>query len=83
MTLDRQRALAEITFNMGLGHLLGFHRALLAMQTQRWDQAAAELLDSDWHSEVGARAERLAAAMRGPAEPLTFGADLTRAALAT
>lgn len=62
-TAGRQRVLAEMGFNLGYGRLAGFHRMLLAMQTQRWDQASAEMLDSQWAHQVGARAQRLAAAM--------------------
>lgn len=61
-TLDtvRQAALINATFNMGLGHLLGFHNALSLVQQGNWEAAAKEMLNSTWAKEVGPRATRLA-----------------------
>ncbi|MEO8812004.1 MAG: glycoside hydrolase family protein, partial [Caulobacteraceae bacterium] len=56
----RQDALVEITFNIGIGAVLGFHRALAAMRAGAWGAAAADLLASAWAREVGARATRIA-----------------------
>lgn len=59
----RQDVLANMTYNMGLTHLLGFHAALAAMQREDWPLAAAEMLDSAWSAQVGHRAVRLAQQM--------------------
>lgn len=60
LPLDAQRVLAEMTFNMGIGHLLGFHRFLNAMQACNWTVASMEMENSLWATQVGTRAGRLA-----------------------
>jgi lysozyme len=64
MSSARQRVLVNMTYNLGLAGLLGFHRALAAMQVGDYDKAADEMVDSEWFEEVGARAVRLVALMR-------------------
>jgi len=61
-TLDDARfgAFLNLCFNMGVTGLLGFKNMLLAARLGRWDKAAAELLDSDYATQVGDRAKRLA-----------------------
>lgn len=56
----RARALANMAFNLGLPHLLGFKRMLAALQAKDWLSAAREARDSTWAHQVGARAERIA-----------------------
>ena len=60
----RQQVLVEMCFNLGLTRLLGFIKALAAMEARAYDQAAAEMLSSAWASHVGRRATRLARMMR-------------------
>jgi lysozyme len=60
----RQEALINATFNMGIGHLLGFHNTLSLLQQSNWDAAAQEMLNSSWAKEVPARAQRLAQQIR-------------------
>ena len=55
----RQRVLANMTFNMGINRLLGFHDALAAMLAGNFNEAAAQMKDSAWARQVGARADRL------------------------
>lgn len=57
-------ALMALTFNMGIGSLLGFKKFLTALQAKDYEAAAAEMLDSEWAREVGARAYRLAEQVR-------------------
>jgi lysozyme len=81
LPLDGQRVMAELTFNMGLAHLKGFHRFLVDMQGARFKAAAGELMDSLWAGQVKSRAQRLSdriAALDGSAN---FGAQLTQTAL--
>lgn len=59
----RQRVLANMCFNMGIGTLLTFRNTLLAMKQGRYADAAAGMLQSKWAGQVGARAHRLAAMM--------------------
>jgi len=56
----RYGALINLVFNMGLGGVLSFKNMLHAMRESRWDDAARELLDSKYATQVGLRAERLA-----------------------
>lgn len=62
---DRQQVIANMTFNMGIERLLGFHLMLAALKSGDYATAADEMLKSEWAAEVGARAQRLAIRMRG------------------
>lgn len=56
----RQRVLLNMAFNMGVAGMLGFKHTLAAVQTGKYADAAAEMLDSKWAQQVGSRAQRLA-----------------------
>lgn len=62
---SRQNALANMAFNLGVPRLLLFKKFLAALQAGDWETAAQEMLSSLWARQVGARAERLAAVIRG------------------
>jgi len=64
MSEARQNVLANMCFNLGIDRLMGFAKTLTLMKAARYDAAAAEMLDSLWAKQVGARAIRLAATMR-------------------
>lgn len=60
----RQLVVADMAFNLGLTKLLRFRRTLLAMQEGRFEDAAANMLDSKWaRDDVPERAARLARMM--------------------
>lgn len=60
-TEARQDALIELVFNMGPGRVQGFKKMLEAIRRQDWEEAAAELLDSKWRTDVGpTRSNRIA-----------------------
>nr|WKF58843.1 hypothetical protein HUO10_003344 [Paraburkholderia busanensis] len=59
----RQRVVANMCFNMGIGKLLGFHNTLAAVQAGNYAAAASGMLASLWAKQVGARATRLSQAM--------------------
>ena len=62
---ERQDVLANMAFNLGVEGLLAFRHTLQAVRAGDYAQAAALMLASEpWRSQVGARAERLAAQMR-------------------
>ena len=62
---ERQDVLANMAFNLGMEGLLAFRRTLAAVRAGDYAAAAADMLASEpWRSQVGARAERLAAQMR-------------------
>ena len=56
----RRAALVNLCFNVGAAGLQTFTKMLAACARGDWGTAAAELLDSRYHQQVGARAERLA-----------------------
>ena len=60
----RRDVLTDMTFNMGLEGLLGFHHTLDLIKTGQYDQAADGMLASEWARQTGPRARRLAAEMR-------------------
>ena len=60
----RQSVLVEMAYQLGVPGLLGFRRALAAMQVGAWAVAAREMLDSKWAREDSpARAQRAAQVM--------------------
>lgn len=65
-TLDdaRYAALINMTFNLGINGLLGFHHTLEAIRLGDFNGAANSMLNSKWADQVGPRALRLAQQMR-------------------
>lgn len=61
----RQRVLMNMAFNMGIKSLLGFKTTLAAVRAGKYEEAATGMLNSLWAQQVGARAQRLAAMMKG------------------
>ena len=60
MGVIRWSVLVNMAFNMGLSRLQEFHMALEAMQAGNYPEAATQMLNSLWASQVGDRAMRLA-----------------------
>lgn len=60
----RQRVLVNMTFNLGIGGLLGFRNTLRFVQRGQYLDAAQGMLQSKWARQVGKRAVRLATMMR-------------------
>lgn len=60
----RQRVLVDMAFNLGLAGFARFTDMITAVASQRWEHAARAMLKSRWATQVGARANRLAAMMR-------------------
>jgi lysozyme len=61
---ERKAVLLNMALNLGRSRLASFKRLLEAVNAGAWEQAAAEMLDSLWASQVGERAQRLAKKMR-------------------
>ena len=59
----RQRVLLNMVFNLGRTTLSKFVKMWAAIKEERWERAAAEMLDSKWANQVGDRAKRLAVLM--------------------
>ncbi len=51
--------LENMSFNMGVEGLVGFHGMLTALQATAYNAAALEMISSKWYNEVGDRAKRL------------------------
>ena len=60
----RKEALIDLCFNLGLTRLLGFKKALAAIEVSDWDTAKVELLDSRWATQVGNRAQEISEMIR-------------------
>ncbi len=60
----RQDVLTDMAYNLGVGGLLKFKNTLAHIRNGLYDQAADEMLDSNWARQVGHRATVLAEKMR-------------------
>lgn len=72
MTLDevRQRAVADLVFNMG-PRFLTFTTTINHLKTGQWDKAADALLLSKYAIQVGRRAKDIATMIRTGHDPIT------------
>ena len=59
----RPRVLVDMGFNLGLPILMKFQNMWAAIEDEDYHEAARQMMDSRWASQVGRRAERLAQAM--------------------
>tara|TARA_R110000744_G_scaffold302208_2_gene411232 strand:+ start:214 stop:609 length:396 start_codon:yes stop_codon:yes gene_type:complete len=60
----REDVLTNMCFNMGAPRLLTFKKMWAAIRDNDFETAANEMLDSNWHDQVGARAVELSERMR-------------------
>lgn len=61
----RKQVLVNMAFNMGMRTLLTFRATLAAVQRGDYATAADQMVKSRWYGQVGNRAKRLVAMMRG------------------
>ena len=61
---EAQLIIANMMFNMGLPRLSKFKKMKEAVDERRWNEAAAQMKDSKWYSQVTNRAERLCQRMK-------------------
>ena len=61
---EAQLIIANMMFNMGLPRLSKFKKMKEAVDARRWNEAAAQMKDSKWYSQVTNRAERLCQRMK-------------------
>ncbi len=61
---NRQRALAEMAYQLGVRGFKGFRKMLSAIELGNFHGAADEMLDSNWHRQTPNRAEYCARLMR-------------------
>ena len=57
---ERQYALIDMAFNLGIGGLLKFRKMLLALRKKDYQTAAKECLNSNYAKEVKSRAKTIA-----------------------
>jgi lysozyme len=64
-TLDdaRKGVLVNMAFNLGVAGLLKFKLTLAAVEAGRYGEAAHQMMQSTWATQVGSRADRLAKQM--------------------
>lgn len=63
LTPRRQAVIVDMAFNLGFGRLRGFVKMITAVQEGRYAEAKAEMLNSEWATQVGGRAKELAQMM--------------------
>lgn len=61
---ERQFALIDLCFNMGIEKLKKFKKMLAALGAGSYQRASEELLDSKYATQVGSRAKRIAILIR-------------------
>ena len=64
LTSPRKAVLIDMAYNLGVDGLLKFKGMIAALENSAWDQAANEMLDSEWAKQTGSRATDDAAIMR-------------------
>jgi lysozyme len=61
---EAQEIIANMMFNLGYPRLSKFVGMKREVDARNWNEAANEMVDSQWYRQVGARAERLVERMR-------------------
>ena len=61
---EAQRVIANMMFNMGYTRLSKFKGMKRGVDSRNWEEAADEMVDSRWYTQVTNRAERLVQRMR-------------------
>jgi lysozyme len=61
----RQNALVNMCFNLGINGLLGFTNSMALLERGEYEKAAANLAMSKWAKQVGPRAARIIAVIKG------------------
>lgn len=56
---DAQMVLINMCYQMGVGGVMKFKKALAAMKVRNWEEAAKEMLDSKWARQTPGRANEL------------------------
>lgn len=61
---EAQQIIANMMFNLGYPRLSKFKGMKRGVDSQNWNSAADEMIDSRWYVQVGPRAQRLVDRMR-------------------
>lgn len=65
LNIKQQKALTDMSYNMGIDRLNGFKKMKIAIQSGKYDKAADEVVDSDYGRELPGRAHRNAQLIKG------------------
>lgn len=65
MSEARQQAISNMMFNLGLTRFSGFKDMIAALKREDYLAAAKAATSSKWYTQVGPRAERIVATLRG------------------
>lgn len=60
----RQVVVCNMVYNIGINRFKGFKKTIGYIKHKKYDEAAIEMLDSKWASQVGPRATRLSNMMK-------------------
>lgn len=61
---DVIRVVVNMAFNLGRSRLSKFKKMLRAIESNKWQKAADEMVDSKWYRQVGNRSKELEGLMR-------------------
>jgi lysozyme len=61
---NRQAVIINMAFNLGMSGLGKFKNMISAIENSDWEEAASQMMDSKWATQVGRRAEELSEAMK-------------------
>lgn len=61
---EAQEIIANMMFNLGLSRLSKFHNFISAINKKNWQEAANQMIDSDWYLQTKNRAKRLVSGMK-------------------
>lgn len=64
LNFNRQNAMIDMNFNLGLTRFLGFKKMIAALEIEDYEEAAIQMMDSSWSIQVGARANELSGMVR-------------------
>jgi len=64
MSEVRQQVMVNLCFNLGISTLSGFKLFLAAAERGDYEEAANQLINSHWYTQVGGRGIRLVSLMR-------------------
>jgi lysozyme len=65
LSQERQYVIIDMVFNLGIHGFLKFKKMIAAIEKENWQEAAREMINSQWAAQVGQRAAELAAIMAG------------------
>lgn len=60
----RKDVVLDMVFNLGLSGFRRFRKTIAAIEVREWEEAAREMIESQWAKQVGRRARELAAMMK-------------------